>query len=90
MPRVPPRGASASELMAKASSITDRAKHSQYLRGLVTVWIQNDLLLSAEEKERMLRSIESGSFRRSNGIMSDAVELSTLVAGLTSPEIRGA
>lgn len=88
--RIPSHDASASELMAKAFLITDPAEHSRYLRGLVTAWIQDDPSLSAEEQERMLSSIESGSFRRSNGIMSDVVELSTFVSGLANPEIREA
>lgn len=80
----------AQELLAKASAITDDANHARYLRGLVAAWIRNDLSLSTELKDALLRRLEDGSFRRSNGIMSDAVELSALVAKLADPEIREA
>lgn len=82
--------ASARELLAEASKITDGAEQARYLRGLVAAWIRDDLSLSTEEKKAMLRRIENGSFRGTNGIMSDAVELSALIARLNDPEIREA
>ncbi len=90
VPSAPLHNASARELMARASAITNGAEQARYLRGLVAAWIRDDQSLSTDEKEAMLRSIEDGSFRGSNGIMSDAVELSGLVAKLADPEIREA
>jgi len=82
--------APARELMAETSAIADVAEHARHLRGLVAAWIRDDLSLSTEEKEALLRRLEDGSFRKSNGIMSDAVELSALVAKLADPETREA